>query len=213
MSRITPTVISAWTSRDRATLNTNFSAIETGSTALDAYNFAEEGLDWRVFATNAPWNRLSLVTETTRALLAPTGGVFTQYAPNGTAFRTAVGLTTVATGEAVRIITAIYFRTTPAGGLGIDRNTNLFFQHVYNDGGATNVIAGSNRQYKIANPALTTDLHGTVIFESWIKGTTPATVVNWVETQYLLTGATAIAHPQSSIQVVSKATPINWTEV
>ena len=196
-----------------APIDAVFSAIATASAAIDVDNHAEEGLDHRVFVDNCGARRLAVITETTRASIAATGGTPTQYVQNGTAFRTSSSLHTLAGSQALRIFSWVHFTTTLAGGLGIDVGSNFGIEHYYDTGGggAFATVNSFHGWYCKAAPAGTFYQHGTLVSESWLFA--GGTVVNWVELRYLLTGGAPGLRAQNAGLIVDLFDRVTVTEV
>ncbi len=181
--------------RDATALNSIWNAIAAAS-PLGSVNFAEEGLDYRPLEDHPVAERLSVVSETVRDSLATSVG-YTQFVQSGTTFRlTAPGdlPASLDAGEFIRIRSRVWYETTVSGGVGFAEI--LGNQLVWNNGGATAVIAGSKREL-LHNGAVA---EAVVFCEGWLKG--PITTIAWAELRYRLTASgagTASARPSKSI--------------
>ena len=198
MSKMTVSPILPGTVRSAASLNTPFAAIATGSAAVDAYNFAEEGLDWRTLPNHPHGTRVAVISETTRPAIA-INGVFATYVPGGTSFRTGA-LGNVDANTLLRITAQIQVQTTLAN-LGFTAGASYRMRMAWNDGTTTFVL--NERGFDlIAAPG-----ENTWLWEGWVNpGALKA--VSWVELQYT---NTQIFRPSSSVLVVDKFQALNVT--
>ena len=154
---------------------------------LDHENFADDGLDRRALDTNAHVDEgFTPIEETTRASLAA-AAVWTQYAPNGTAFRS--GAITIGSAEVLCVRLRAFFKSTAAAAnLGLGATADLEMRLVKSTGGGTK-LTGSYRRKLVS----TVGYHGWIGVLGWVEG--PVSL-SYVEAQYKLTGT---AFPSVSV--------------
>lgn len=201
--KVTIPVIDPGAARDVAPVNAAWAAIEAASSAVDAYNLAEEGLDFRAFTADTSGSRLELITETTRDTTLSLAAAFTTFTHNATSFRTASPLVTLPVNSALRVISSVHFHSVDGGGseFGILAGTQFGMRHVWKlNGGGTAVIPASEHFFWTGAPGVTSHLHGNVLIESWFVPTIP-TAVEWVELQYQLDIANQVRPTVSSFMV------------
>lgn len=194
MSKMTVSPIAPFSARSAASVNTRFAAIAAGAAALDPYNFAEEGIDWRTLPVGPHGTRIAQISETTRAAVAINAVYGPTYTPNGTAFRTGA-LGNVDANTVLRVTAAIHVQTTLAN-LGFTAGASYRMRMVWNDG-VGNIILNERGFETVALAG-----EDTWLWEGWIApGALKA--VAWVELQYV---NTQIFRPKSSVLVVDKFT-------
>ncbi|HEY6866247.1 MAG TPA: hypothetical protein VI792_03255 [Candidatus Eisenbacteria bacterium] len=178
--------------RGAASFNTPFTAIATAAAALDASNFAEEGLDARLFPAHSNANRLATIVESTRAPIAINAAFGPTYVHNGTVFRTGA-LGQIDINNPLRVFVQVQTQTTLVD-RALDINLQYEFRLVWFDGAVATVVAQRG-------------LYNTVsmgeagwMFEAWIWVATPTNVA-YVELQNRNTG---VFRPNLSSLVVDK---------
>lgn len=169
MSAVNYDPIEVGDSRNKAPLNSIFADMETASSALDARNFAEEGLDAHALEAHPVGSRTGKVSVTSRpAASIASVGVFTNFVHNGTT----IGLTSggaqipgaLLANEKLRVRARLYFETTVLNGVGVDGE--MTFQIVYN-AGAGAVKMPYTLRYMYRNGLVK---HGVVFIEGWLSG-------------------------------------------
>lgn len=195
MSRWQYTPIQPGDPRDPAVVTGILDGIATASAAVDARNFAEEGLDSTAFAAR-PMVREVNIIHTARTAVVPSA-VFVQFNP-GTVYRTGA-LPALGANDFMRIRSWVFFSTTNGGGPGLPLGSTFGMRHVWNDGVTTAKIPASEVRRTPVVGGVTTMLHGAFFIESWLEG--PIATIAWVELQYLLSGA-ANAHAARGLLIV-----------
>lgn len=187
--------------RGAGPVNAIFTALGSASASLTAVNFAEEGLDSRVFEDHPVGEQWAIVSETTRAALAP-AAAFVQYAPNGTAMRLNAGggfSGVLGADEALRVRARVWFESTIAAGVGLGGPASITVflgKLVRFDGVGTNDLVHTTRVLGLQN-MFTLSADGVWFTEGWVFG--PLATVSWVEMRYILQGTPPVAFPSKSM--------------
>lgn len=195
MSRWTYTPVQPGDARDPAVVDAILDDLATASGAVDARNFAEEGLDAASFAAR-PMVVDYTIAHAARTLV-PVAAAYVQFNP-GTVYRTGA-LPALGANDFMRIRSWQFFSTTNGGGAGLPLGSTFGMRHVWNDGAATAKITASEVRRTPVVGGPTTMLHGAFFIESWLEG--PLATIAWVELQYLLSGALPAWSARGVLQV------------
>lgn len=198
MSKANVSPISVNAARDGAAVTAAFQAIADAvnpgvTTGVDAYNLAEQGIDWRALANNPHGVRLGQITETTRAAIA-INAAFVTYVHGATSFRSGALPGTIDPNNVLRLTFLCQPQTTLAN-IAIANGADYRFRTAWNDGTTTTTLM----EMPLKSVATTTD-EDTWLFESWIVPASSKTV-SWVEVQIL---NSQILRPKSSVLIVDK---------
>lgn len=189
MSRATYDPIRAGENRAASRINAIYAALETAAGAVNAENFAEEGLDQRVIAFNAHADELFYVEDQGRATLAPTGASHVQYVQSGPVFRSG-NLGALAADEVLRLTSFVWLESRVSTGVGLTAGGVLRMQHEYNDGVSAIKVPASEGAVQVRAGQVVL-LHGMVPIVSWLIG--PITTISWVQLAYANITGTANA--------------------
>lgn len=188
---ITFTPILPGDTRDVDTLNDWYTQFAASSANVQSTQFAEEGIDRRVFEPHVVAERVASIVEPVRAAatLAATATIntFAQYVHGASTWRTAA-LPTLVADEAYRVRARLFLGSSVSAGRGIEPGAEFRARCIYDDGGVTDVPWMYGRMTRAAG--LTIGYHGVMFLEGWIIG---PTAVNYVELQYALVGGNARA--------------------
>lgn len=199
MSRATYLPFEVSDPRSLSQANAPYSALATASASVDAKNYAVEGLDRRALETHPVGSRTGSLVVTTRAAAnLGLSAAYTQLVHSATAMRlSAPGSipASLAAGEYLRCRYRLWLETSVGNeiGLGVALPALMSVRLYYNDGTSTVAVPYSTRT--IQHWGRVVPSSALFFCEGWIAGPTN---LSWMEAQYTLAGAGAVARPSVS---------------